>query len=360
MTRFDRYVLAIFIKYILIVQLLIMIVTMFSSALAHLQSFSKFGMTLPQLVKLELITLPMGINSALPITMVVSSIVTVLLLMRSRELLAYASLGGRIQRFLVPFVVAAIFTSAFMLFFEYKVYNNIRYVQQRYISEDIKKQKYIGQRTLGNMWTVDRNKLVYIEFVDPIRGEMWNITEYTLNDDFQVDLIKTIVAAMPEGDKWKFLRVQTADISKVPPVLTYTDEEISDSALFTDLISVTARTPRQLSPTELSHAIGVLKKRGLGTVEYQMLLASKYANAFSVIVLVILVVPIGIDFSRRYSPVKSAAISFTFGVAFWAMLAALTSLGNTGLVPPLVANFMPHVVFLIVGIAILYWREKAR
>ena len=359
MNRFDRYVLAIFVKYILIIQLLIMIVTMFASALGHLQDLVKYNITLPALIKLELITLPMGINSVMPITMVVSSIVTVLLLMRSKELLAYVCLGGRIKRFLVPFVVAAIFAACFMFFFDHKIHPNIRRAQQKYMTETIKKQKYVDQRTLYNLWTMDKNKLVHVEFVDPLNNKVWNITEYILNESFQVDMIRTINLATPSSDNWTFFNIRTADISALPPLVTDKPEELTDSVLLNDLMIVSAKTPRQLAPSELSQTIAILKKRGLGTVKYEMILKSKYSNALSVIVLVILMVPLGIDFSRRYSPVKSAAISFPFGIAFWALLAVLDSLGNSGILSPLTANFAPHIVFTIIGIVILYQRENA-
>jgi lipopolysaccharide export system permease protein len=332
---------------------------MFASALSHLKDFAKYSITFPQLIKLELFTLPMGVNSVLPITIVVSTIVTVFILMRSKELLAFVCIGGRIRRFLAPFVVAALFTSCFMLFFEYTIYPNVRRAQQKYMTERIKKQKYVDQRTLNNLWTMDNNKLVYIEFLDPLNNVVWNITEYMLNDNFQVDMVKTIQKAVPDEDNWTFINVQTADISVTQPSIKNVPKEFCDSSLLNDLMSLSAKGAKQLAPSEMFQAIVILKKRGLGTVNYEMLLGSKYANALSIIVLIIVVAPIGIDFSRRYSPIKSSVFSFFFGIAFWAVLAVFESLGNSAVVPPFIANFTPHLMFLTVGIVIMYWREKA-
>jgi lipopolysaccharide export LptBFGC system permease protein LptF len=38
----------------------------------------------------------------------------------------------------------------------------------------------------------------------------------------------------------------------------------------------------------------------------------------------------------------------------------MSSLGYSGILPPIAANFAPHVIFLTIGLALLYWREKAR
>ena len=106
--------------------------------------------------------------------------------------------------------------------------------------------------------------------------------------------------------------------------------------------------------------IKVLKEHGLSAVAYEMFLYSIYATALSGIVLIILVVPMGIDFSRRYSPLKSSVASFALALAFWGTLSASESFGYSGILPPLVASFLPHLLFLGIGAVLLLVKEKAR
>ncbi len=361
MNNFNKYVLKIYIKYIIIVQALITIVTMFSSALSHLQGMQKFGITLPQLVKLEIITIPMGINSALPITIVVASIVTVLLLMRTHELLAYISLGGRIIGFISPFIIASVITALFMFIFDSYLYPNVRATQQRYIAENIKKQKYTDQRSLVHIWTMtEAPSLLYIDYLDALTGNIWNVTEYELDDNFQVSRVKSTNHIQHTDTGWQYNDIKIVDLSALPPKISYVKSEIVNNSMFDDFISISGKNPRLLSLQELSQISTVMKARGLSTVSYDMLLYSKYANALSVIVLSILVIPIGITFSRKYSIIKNAMTAFAFGIAFWATTSAMYSLGNSGVIPPLTANFLPHVLFLIIGGIILVKREHAQ
>jgi lipopolysaccharide export LptBFGC system permease protein LptF len=161
------------------------------------------------------------------------------------------------------------------------------------------------------------------------------------------------------GFEWMFYDSISANISVTPPIIEELGDFAASSVLFDDLTSVSGRGTRELPPAELRKLINVMKSRGLNTTRYEMILLQKYAEALSVIVLVLLVVPIGIDFSRRYSPIKSASVSFGFGLAFWGGLAAMQSLGTSGIIPPMPANFLPHAIFLMLGIFILYRREKA-
>ena len=91
-----------------------------------------------------------------------------------------------------------------------------------------------------------------------------------------------------------------------------------------------------------------------------MFLYSIYATALSGIVLIILVVPMGIDFSRRYSPLKSSVASFALALAFWGTLSASESFGYSGILPPLVASSLLHLFFLGIGAVLLIVKEKAR
>ncbi|MDR2884724.1 MAG: LptF/LptG family permease [Deferribacteraceae bacterium] len=357
---FDKYVLSVYIKYIIVVQALIMILTMFTSAISHMQGLQKYGFTLAQLAKLELLTIPMGINSALPITMTAASIITVLLLMRSKELMAYVSLGGRVQRFLMPFIAASIAAAAFMIFFDSKIYPPVRAAQQQYYSE-LKRQKVTNNSSLLNRWIMDdANKLVHIGMLDPVNKNVRDITEYIIDDSFQISHIRIIPYAYNDNGTWIFKNIQSADLSTVPPKIENIGDRVSSSPLLTDLTSISGKSPKQLAPNELKQLIRVMKSRGLNTVQYEMFLGAKYANALSVIVLVLLAVPIGIDFSRRYSPLKSAATAFAFCLSFWAVMAAMSSLGGSNVLPALAANYLPLAIFLVAGVVILYRRERSR
>jgi lipopolysaccharide export system permease protein len=106
--------------------------------------------------------------------------------------------------------------------------------------------------------------------------------------------------------------------------------------------------------------IQVLKDHGLSAIPYEMLFYSVYATSLSGIILVILVVPMGIDFSRRYSPLKSSLASFALALAFWGTYSACESFGFAGILPPVVACFAPLVLFFFIGSFVLMWKERAR
>ncbi len=142
---------------------------------------------------------------------------------------------------------------------------------------------------------------------------------FNRDENFQISEVVTspYVQYMADESKWLFYDLRTASINTVPPTIKYEQNVQVQNSLLDDMISVSSKTPRYMSLQELSRLIKVMSNRGLSTVSYDMLLYSKYANALSAIVLSILVVPIGINFSRKYSLVKNATVAFSFGVAYW-------------------------------------------
>lgn len=360
MNRFDRYIIGYFVKYTLIVLFMVMIAAMFATSVSDINRFSESDYSIGDLLLLQLISFPIKLNSTLPITIVVASIVTVVIMMRNKEMLAYVSLGGQISRLLKPFILIAVIVTGFMLVFDYKLYPQLKTLQAKQIAK-IRDYQYIVTDRLVNIWIVDsQHRLVHVELIDPINKTLLEVTEYVLNDEFQVNILNKTTSIVFNGEEWVLTNFRSTDLTTLPPVTEITEIKNIQSGLFDDLTSLSGKRRKELMPAELSQMIKVMKNHGLNAVEYEMLLYSIFASAFSVIVLVIVVVPMGIDFSRRYSPIKSSIISFILGLSFWGVSAAMSSFGTSGIISPLVANFSPLIIFLAAGSALLIWRERAR
>jgi lipopolysaccharide export system permease protein len=312
---------------------------------------------------MEVIKLPSTINSSLPVSIVAADIITVLLLVRSNELLAYTSIGGRITRFIFPLILTSVVT-AFAMYCSYTLlYAQTRIAYERYRKEVILKERYNpSAEKASNLWSIDGSTLIHIDFADNAQNYLSNISEYRLDASFTITSVRNIDKAQfdRESGNWELFGVYDTDLTKKPPITVYTERVLSDGRLLKDIAEIAERRhPKTLSMGELSRLIKLLHVRGLSSNAYEMIFYSRYASAISVIVLTLLVVPMGITFTRRYSPLRNASVSFGLALAFWLTFSAFKSLGDSEALPPLTANFFPHIIFIAVGCFILYKKESA-
>ncbi|MDR2105464.1 MAG: LptF/LptG family permease [Deferribacteraceae bacterium] len=363
MNRFSIYTIKIFLKYLLIVQFFVTIVSMVSAAYTYLQESFRAHVTLWHIINMEIIKLPATINSSLPISIVVANIVAVLLLVRSNELLAYSSIGGRITRFTIPLILVS-FIAALGMYCSYSLlYANTRIAYERYRTEKILKEPYNPLREkVSNLWSMDGSTLVHIDFVDNTQNYISNISEYYMDAAFMISSVRNIEKAVYDNQSgnWEFFNVYDTDLTQKPPITNFTEKTSSTGQLLQDIVAIAEkRQPKTLSLGEISRLIKLMKAKGLSANKHEMILYSRYASTLSVIVLTLLVVPIGITFNRRFSPLRNASIAFGLALAFWITFSAFKSLGESEVLPPFAANFLPHIIFIIAGLFILYKKESA-
>ncbi|GAB7140270.1 hypothetical protein RsTz2092_02180 [Deferribacterales bacterium RsTz2092] len=355
MNRFNIYVIRTFVKYIVISELILLAVTM----LFELVDDYDADTTMLQLFTLEGIVIPNKIVSMFPVATLVAAVITVTLLMHSGELLGYVSLGGRIRQFFYPFALVSAVAFFVMIAYDYKIYPILKSAYYRYLREDIQHRTYLDGSKLFGLWLVDGNRLYRIGILDLLNKTMREVTEYQIDDTFRVQSIRDTAAIRQDGNIWVLEAVREVDMSGDVPKTTITDEIHERSLLFDDATNITDKRPKELSQLELYRMIRAMNSHGLKATKYEMALLAKYATASSTIVLLFVAVPLGINFSRRYSVTKGALTSLFGGMSYWAILATFKSFGTSAALPPILANFIPHILFITAGILMFKRQERS-
>ena len=333
--------------------------SLLSSSMGDSKMLADYGYnyTLIDFVKLQLCEILLHFNLVMPITTTVATIIVILLLMRSHELLAYISLGGTIVSLAIPFITIGVAISAGMIAVEYKVIPKIREIREPLVLQ-MKGKKVVKKLGYYALWLVDGdNSLINIDLVNTSDREINGFTEYTLDNKGQISRIETIETIKNTINGLEAIGRKIINIAQNPPETVTLPNGYINKKLLEDLFSVSSTDIRGLSPTELSTMAKMLKSRGINVRKYESTLYAKYANALSVIILLILTFPIAINFSRNYSLIKNAALTFSMGLLYWLFQAVCASLGKTGVLSPILSNFLPLMLFLCISIVIVYKRE---
>lgn len=369
MNSFYVYTIKTFLKYLFFVALLILMLLVLSSIWTLSVSLSETEYTLQELVSIAAASSLIDVNKVVPIIAALAVMITMLILMRSNELLAYMTIGGSVGKLVIPFLLMGIALSAIMLYIEYKVVPEARVYKDSELSR-LKSGVTTNSLTgFNNTWFVGSDKVISnIGFVSITDKKVYNVTEYFLDNNSVKYIVKIDVISKQENNtngnknEWVADNITVSNISKNPPEISYIKSRVlrEGTSIWDQMVSLSTTNEKALTPRELHTMIQISKSKGINSSTYEINLYFKIASALSVIVLVIFLFPISINFSRNYSIVKNATITFTFALVFIISQTIGKSLGDKGALSPVTATFGPLILFLVISVFLIYSRSKAR
>lgn len=360
MNKFNIYVMKLFIKNLIIAFLFISLMTALSAAYGNFSSLSGYEYSVIDFLILAIYGVTLGINQLMPIIAAVAVIVTILILMRNNELLAFMTIGGSIARLAVPFVLIGILLTCIMLFFEYEVVPQTRDLRENKL-DTMKGKKPKKVYGFYDMWLVGSDGVIInIGVADISSSAIYGAREFIIGSDNTVSKIINMEKIRKKDGVWIAENMEIKDISVNPPKIERMETAAVHNKIWEQLVSFTTNDIRGFTPTELITMIRILREKGANTAEYEMSLYFKFASAVSVVVLILFMFPIAINFSRNYSIMKNAALTFSFALVFVLSQYIGKSLGDTGVFSPITAAFGPIFIFLCLSFVLIYMRSRAR
>ena len=359
MKLFHRYILKYFIRNLIIVQLGVVTLSLITSTMGELKGLVGYEYTLLEFIKLQLCWIVINNNISMPITTTIASVMTIVQLMRTNEMLAYVSFGGRVSSVSIPLVSVGIAVVLFMVFIEYIGVPKARVFRSDLLAE-IKDKPITISRKYSNIWMMDSGKrLVHIELMDVLNNSIQGVKFYNIGDDGEIESYVYVSSITKEDGEFVSKGKTFVDLTTIPPKVSKNGDYQLPTKLFKELLEVNTDFPTSLTPTQVYNIVKVVRERGMNANGYMMIIYSKVANMLSVLVLMILTFPIVINFSRNYSITKNVAMAFSVGLLFWIVQAAMLSFGHRGVVSPLVSTFSPILLFVIVSVIIISDRKTA-
>ena len=180
---------------------------------------------------------------------------------------------------------------------------------------------------------------------------MRGFTLFELSPDFQ--LIRRVDAreAKWENGRWW---LKDGYVSHIRPDGNFQLDPFASLALDleekpSDLARV-VRESEEMNSADLRDYIAKLVKSGVNSIRYQVDLAAKGSMAFVSAVMAL----IGIGFALRTG--KGGVMALTGGciavaVSYWLLFSLSISLGRGGVLPPVVAAWLPNALFSAAGLA---------
>lgn len=300
---------------------------------------------------------PEMVDMSLFICLLIATLLMLSIMSKNLEVTAVRAAGGSLQRMCLPLIVIAIVASAFSHYMS----NNFVPKTNR---QAIALKNYIKNRTDQGMnrdqWLKNGNgDLINFKYFDASTKSLVGLKRYAFNHNQQQVLRYASVPRLTfdngwrvegEGKVWSFSYEPDKPNSVIgSPSVIEVDERLNLSLDLADL-SQQRRRASEFSIAELKKYLRYIRSMGAAGTDFQTELYAKYARPLMPLIMMLLAMPLGFHFGRRGS-FYGVALGLIAGMVFWGLFEFLKTLGNNGIVHPIVSGWG---VVLIAGFIALY------
>lgn len=318
----------------------------------RLDEFFEAGLGFSTVATYFAVKLPLIISQILPAVFLLSVVTQLCLMARHRELLALRAGGisfGRLSRFYIAY---SILWCVIQLVFAQFVGVYGQQMSSRIWAEDVRGRN-ITQAKINNLWFKEKDFIVEIEYAVPMQHKAEGVNVYRLSKD-RGALERTYSAKSVDATPgaWVLRDVRVLE----PTTLQYTSEKSITLPLehnLEDFLVVDSSTaPEKLPLWQLSSLIDNLAASGSNVEVLLTSWHSKWAYAFSILAMGLLAMALVTIWENIYLNI-GISLLLTFG--YYVVFMIGVTLGQNGMLPPMVGAWLANIIFCTIGGARLAW-----
>lgn len=311
----------------------------------------------PQLVgQLLLYKIPSVFLMTLPVAVLCSTLFVLGRMAKDWELSTIRMAGVPCWKIALPYVVVALIVSSISF------YTNEHIIPTVNSKAEVAMRKVMFEspppELMQNVFFREKDRCYFINRINPQTKELENIMIYEL-DKGKVQKIITAVRGSYQDKLWVLAdgvihefdanghMVYESDFSKLQVVAEGTDE-----GLFR-----VDRTPQDMNREELKEYIASIKEKGIPTAYYEVEYYVKVSLHLAPVLFVLMGVPLIVRGTIRD---KLFASALCIGIAFsyYICSSACSAAGRVQTLTPIMAAWLPNMVFLGLGILGLWWADR--
>ena len=312
--------------------------------------------------KYYIYTLPYFLSIGLPMSVLISTVISLGYLVKRNEWTAMKASGISIYRVAIPLVLSGFLLSLLSFFLDNKLVsygNEKRFdIDRDYVK---RKSRHKIKNTLKDI-VFQKNLKTHISLnkYSVQKEQGYDLTLVNLDKDLITNRIdaKKIKWSSKDG-KWSLYNysIRYFDrLGKENKVCIDDQDTLINLGFLPKDIYQQARKPDELDYFALSDMIEKLKKNGIETLKWEVTRYLKISFAFTNLIVVLCGIPLVVIRERgELSFGAGASIFVIFG--YYAFIKFGQSLGFKGLVSPIIAAWIGNVVFLLIGIG-LFWKSR--
>ncbi|MBH47977.1 MAG: hypothetical protein CME71_07370 [Halobacteriovorax sp.] len=318
-----------------------------------------------------IIEAPSFLARVLPISCLTASLFSINKLKNRNELTAIFASGFTRKQFFSTIALASFFVCLMQLLLTGFIDPWARSKRHVLIPESDSKFRNLEGQGLrastigsGRIWYKSGNYFFSFSSFNKDKSELLDVTLYYFGSDYKISRrIKGQRLRNLEDGKWLFPTAiihNNLDNQIFPEKRIESDVEISLDEGVEDFKKIESDITT-LPLNGLVDYVSRLRRSGINTDEYSVLLYDKFAAAFVCVVFGLLASVAAYNPGRRSSNMgKNIAFVFTFTVIYWLTTSYATELGKSSKISPLIASFGVPLLFCIFIAHTFYSNRKLK
>ncbi len=312
------------------------------------------------LLKYYLYFTPEIIHQMLPVGALLAMVFTLSTLNKSNELVAMFSIGMSLARISAPALVLVAMISAFSFWMSDRVLP--RFAQKKNYVEYVEIKKRPGLYSTVNtnkIWYRSENVLFNIKTLNPEQASAQGLTLYYFDSAWNLIQMITARALSIQGSLWELSDGSVtlfSHESSFPLTKTFQKKQLTMNEDVADLTS-SGNSSEVMSLAELGRFIKKNKEGGLDTLRYEVDYHGKFGFAFSAFVMCMMGIPFSVSRQRSGGTFLNIGLCIGLSFLYWVSFSSALTLGKHGVLPPIVAAWMPNFL-MFSGALVLLARLK--
>lgn len=309
-----------------------------------------------KVLKLLLYKLPDVMVQSFGVGVLFSTILSLTELVKNNEFTAMRMGSIGLHRIMLPFLILALLISGSTYVINEKV---VPWTNHR--SENIVRRIILqdGIPTLqeGVFFKGVEDRYLYINQINRQTGELRDIIVYELKEDKTYPRMITAKRGFFRNKVWHLKQGKIQKFNETGQVVyqsSFQDFEINVNQKLDDFYGE-QKTTAEMSRQELKEDIKTFRESGLEVDSLLVDYHRKLATPFASLIFVLIGAPLSIKSDR--GKVFGIIASILIILAYYIFMSICRSLGGNGLLNPILAAWLPNVVFAVLGTGLLIKEE---
>lgn len=298
---------------------------------------------------------PLMVYQLSPLATLVSTLVTLAILTKNNEVIAFKAAGISLYRIVLPLTLAGclIAGAMFLLDDTYLPYANQR---QDALRAEIKGRPAQTFFEPARQWIFGENSKIYnYELYDSDRQLFGGLNVFELDPKtFQIRrrVFATRATWEPSENTWVLTGGWVRDFDSSGQVRSYTPFKVFSLAELSEPPNYFRREVRQyyqMNWRQLGQYIASLEQAGFDTSRLSVQWQRKFAFPLIAAIIVFLGAPFAFLVGTR-GAVSGLAVAVGIGIVYWSSAALFEAMGSVGQLPPILAGWAPDAIFGLLAI----------
>ncbi|MEW6440801.1 MAG: LPS export ABC transporter permease LptG [bacterium] len=325
----------------------------------RIDQFLRYGATAAEVLLYLVYKVPLMVYQIAPAVVLVSVLLTVGLLARRNEILAFRTSGIPVWRIAAPFASISLLVSfAAFLLNEYVVPPTFQ--RSEYIRRVLIKGKTpSGLAVRNRIWFKGDEGIYNIASFLPAKKELQGISILRIARPFHLAYRLDAVRGKWDGQKWVFYDVVersfTADGEM--EMISSPEKAVSVSETPADFQEI-QKEAEGMPLFLLRRYVQKIESEGYDPTPYRVELHKRISFPLLNVITVFLGLPFSMRLPRHGGLALGVGLSLAVGFVYWTLFAITLSIGQQGLLPPFVAAWAANVLFGALGVFLLLRLEE--